>query len=244
MHDAAPVWILQTHADDGPAAFGRWLDAVGIGRRVFPVAEPGGVPTRLAPGVRALAMLGGPMSVNDELPWLRAVERLMRSAIEAGVPVIGHCLGGQMLARCLGAKVADLPAPEIGWWPVELTEAGRAHAWLADWPQQPVVLQWHYQGFELPAGATLLAASAAAPRQAFACGPHLGMQFHIEIDADKLERWIDDGRAELALASRHPASVQDEAALRQATARHLDASLNLAARLYTRWCEGAGLRAA
>jgi GMP synthase-like glutamine amidotransferase len=123
--------------------------------------------------------------------------------------------------------------PEIGWSTITRHDGDEARAWLGDAPQL-AVYQWHEQTFGLPQGAQWLASNAACAHQAFSHGPHLAMQFHIEVDAEKLDRWSREapraGDARLA----HP-SVQDEAAMRASTARHLRDSQATAARIYTRW---------
>ena len=104
--------------------------------------------------------------------------------------MIGHCLGGQLMARALGVRVVDSPAPEVGWQPLSVADSDAARDWFGP-VRQTTVFQWHYEAFELPPGAQRLASSDACPNQAFAMGPHLGMQFHIEVDVAKSHagRW-------------------------------------------------------
>jgi GMP synthase (glutamine-hydrolysing) len=183
-------------------------------------------------GYAALAVLGGEMSANDPLPSLRQAERLILQAIERGAPVIGHCLGGQLMARALGARVVDSPAPEIGWQPLHVEPAGAGWFGAAG---RHVVFQWHYEAFELPPGAVRLAGSAACPNQAFAIGPHLGLQFHIEVDADKVTAWAGEqsARWQRALAA-HPETCQGGDAMVRGVAE-LAAHQALADRLYAGW---------
>lgn len=233
MPSAAPrVLILQPLASDGPAFLAHWLRQRGQAFTLCQVAEGHTVPTE-AGDWDAIAMLGGTMSVNDELPFLRRAEALMRDAIGRGVPIVGHCLGGQMLARALGAPTTDNPEPEIGWSHIETTADPLATAWLGERATLPAY-QWHFQTFALPAGATLLARNAACAHQAFAFGPHLGMQFHIEVDAEKLGRWRTEAPADGHPLRAH-AGVQGEAAMQADTARWLADSQATAARIYGRW---------
>jgi GMP synthase (glutamine-hydrolysing) len=140
----------------------------------------------------AIVAMGGPMSVNDdaELPWLTAEKRLIGDAVRAGVPYWGACLGVQLLAASLGARVYAGPAPEVGVLPVTLTAEGRADPVFRDLPAQFPTLQWHGDTFDLPQGATLLASSPAYPNQAFRFGRRAyGVQFHVEVTEPMAAEW-------------------------------------------------------
>jgi GMP synthase-like glutamine amidotransferase len=194
-------------------------------------------------GYSALAILGGEMSANDALPSLRQAETLILDAMARDKPVIGHCLGGQLMARALGARVGASPAPEVGWHPITLLDTPPARQWFGEDAPGPV-FQWHEEAFDLPVGATRLACSAACPNQAFAVGPHLAMQFHLEVDEEKLRRWsLLDSEAYRSLQQRH-ASVHGGPAMRDAMAVHLPVQQALADRVYARWLAGVAGRAA
>jgi GMP synthase (glutamine-hydrolysing) len=228
------VLVLQHLSTDGPAYLATWLQRVGIDADVRNTGAGEPYPDDLT-GYAGLAILGGEMSANDPLPSLRQAERLVLQAMDRGVPVIGHCLGGQLMARALRAQVVDSPAPEVGWQPIDIVAGPAAEAWFGP-ERRPVVFQWHYEAFELPPGAERLAGSAACPNQAFAIGPHLGMQFHIEVDAEKVGRWSQEQSARYRQASDgHAASVQDGDAIRRGVVRHLPAHHALADRVYRRW---------
>ncbi len=229
-----PVLVLQHLTGDGPAWLGRWLHREGVPFEVRNTEAGQDFPPSIE-GFGALAILGGEMSANDPLPSLRQAERLILQAMERGVPVIGHCLGGQLMARALGRSIGPSPAPEVGWQPMVVSDDPVAREWFgAAGPR--VVFQWHYEAFDLPAGAVRLAGSTACPNQAFAIGPHLGMQFHIEVDEEKVDRWSrDTGARFLDALAAHPASVQDGDAMRRELAEHLAAHQALADRLYRRW---------
>ena len=234
---ALPVLILQHLSGDGPAYLGQWLAQRGIAADVRNAEAGAALPDDLSRH-SALAVLGGEMSANDPLPALRGAERLILDAMGRGRPVLGHCLGGQLMARALGARVVDSPAPEIGWQPMQVLPGAGPEAWFGA-PGPVHVFQWHYEAFELPPGAERLATSSACPNQAFAVGPHLAMQFHIEVDAEKIGRWSRDTgeRFHTALGS---CSVQDGAAMRAGLATHLSRHQALADRLYARWWAAAG----
>src|SRR3978361_114295 len=154
------------------------------------IDETGALPE--GEGFDAIVAMGGPMSVNDEaeLPWLVAEKRLIASAVRDGVPYFGACLGAQLRASSLGARVYAGPAPEVGILPVELTDAGRVDPVLGSLDGQILTLQWHGDTFDLPADAVLLAGSPAYPPQACRYGewPY-GIQFHIEVSAEMAEEW-------------------------------------------------------
>jgi GMP synthase-like glutamine amidotransferase len=226
-----PVLILQYMNIAGPAYLAGWLSGRGAAFEVRNAEADNGFPADLSCHA-ALAVLGGEMSANDELPALRRAEQLIREAMRDGKPVIGHCLGGQLMARALGARVVASPAPEIGWQPMQVLDDPEAEAWFGA-PGPRRVCHWHFESFELPPGARLLAASEACPRQAFAIGPHLAMQFHVEVDAATVERWSRD---DLNLEPRHDRrAVQTGEAMRAGVAQHLAAQQRLADRVYARW---------
>ncbi|MEK6720344.1 MAG: type 1 glutamine amidotransferase [Chloroflexota bacterium] len=139
----------------------------------------------------AIIAMGGPMSVNDESdhPWLVAEKRLIRDAVGAGVPFWGACLGVQLLASSLGARVYPGPAPEVGILDVTLTEAALADPVFAGLPRVMPTLQWHGDTFDLPENAVLLASSAEYPNQAFRTGRAYGLQFHLEVSRDMAIAW-------------------------------------------------------
>jgi GMP synthase-like glutamine amidotransferase len=132
--------------------------------------------------VEALVVMGGPMSANDtaSLPWLAAEKKLVEQVVRAGRPMLGVCLGAQILASALGARVYRAKSREIGWWPLRVRAEARSGTPLADWPETLVPLHWHGETFDLPEGASHLAATEACPHQAFLWGRVLGLQFHVE----------------------------------------------------------------
>jgi GMP synthase (glutamine-hydrolysing) len=139
-----------------------------------------------------IVAMGGPMSVNDEAehPWLIAEKRLIREAVEAGVGYWGACLGVQLLASALGARVYAGPAPEVGVLPVTLTAEGMNDPVLGGLPRELPALQWHGDTFDLPEGAVLLASSPAYANQAFRYGrAAYGVQFHVEVTGDMAREW-------------------------------------------------------
>ena len=153
-------------------------------------------------GFDAIIAMGGPMSVNDDatLPWLNAEKRWVKEAVLAGQPYWGVCLGVQLLAASLEARVYPGPKPEVGIMPVFLTRAAHDDPVFSGLPHELVTFQWHGETFELPDGAVLLATSPAYPNQAFRWGKKAyGIQFHVEISADLVKQWSQVPAYRLAL---------------------------------------------
>lgn len=156
-----------------------------------------------------VVVLGGPIGVyeEDEYPFLREEFAALRPRLEQKRPTLGICLGAQMIAKLLGARVGPGPAKEIGWGSVSLSEAGRASvlAPLADVP----VLHWHGDNVDLPAGAVSLASTPSCPHQAFAVGDTiLALQFHIEADPVRIEQWLVGHTVELGKAGIDPRELR------------------------------------
>jgi GMP synthase (glutamine-hydrolysing) len=150
-----------------------------------------------------LIILGGPMGVYDEeqFPFLRWEKRIIRAAIDEAVPLLGVCLGAQLIAVALGAEVYHGPVKEIGWSPISITPHGQVDSLLGYLPESATVFQWHGDGFDLPSRAVRLASSVNFENQAFRLGKSIyGLQFHLEVTPRMIERWIDQRSKDLAQA--------------------------------------------
>jgi GMP synthase (glutamine-hydrolysing) len=144
-------------------------------------------------GYHGLVLLGGPMSVNDtpHHPHLKTEIELVRKAIDRGLPILGICLGAQLIAKALGAHVQRSPETEIGWYDVEPTAAAADDPLLRHLQCPERIFQWHADAFDIPQGAVILARSAACENQAFRWGDKVyGLQFHLEVDEHLIERWL------------------------------------------------------
>ncbi|HIG69104.1 MAG TPA: type 1 glutamine amidotransferase [Myxococcales bacterium] len=145
-------------------------------------------------GYHGIVVLGGPMNVDqvDAFPHLKTEVRLLKQAIASEMPVLGICLGAQLLAKALGAQVRPNGEKEIGWYDVEPTTAGREDPLFAHFETREKIFQWHSDTFEIPEGAVHLATSPACSNQAFRFGANAyGFQFHLEVDPPMIERWLD-----------------------------------------------------
>ena len=188
--------VLQHVPFEGPAAIADWAAARGAGIAVTHLYRGGELPA-LA-DFDMLTVMGGPMSANDEaqLAWLAPEIALVRDAIGAGKIVLGVCLGAQIIAKSLGAKVYAGQRKEIGWFDVKRTEA--AHPIFDGLPAAFPVFHWHGETFDLPAGAVRLAETASTPNQAFAVGGRvLGLQFHMEATSASVEGLLQNAADEI-----------------------------------------------
>jgi GMP synthase (glutamine-hydrolysing) len=163
------------------------------------VAAEGGEPPGDASAWDAIMVFGGAMHPDQdaEHPWLGAEARFIEHALAIEVPLLGVCLGAQLIARAAGAEIGPAARSEIGWHEVELTEQGSTDPVLGALPGRFAAFQWHYYSFALPEGAVLLASSPAA-RQAYRLREHCwGIQFHAEVDRHMLDHWLHAGQDEL-----------------------------------------------
>lgn len=165
-----------------------------------------------------IVAMGGPMNVyeEDHYPFLREETAFLHTAIAANVPVLGVCLGAQLIAKACGARVVKAPRPEIGWFPITLCDAATHDPAFAGLPRECTVLHWHEDMALLPEDAVLLASSAACPHQAFRVGSALALQFHVEITHAMLADWTADKPALRHIADEHArfASALDSYAMR------------------------------
>lgn len=188
---SSPLLVLQHIACEPPAAYEDELHARGL--ELVRVELDEGEPLPDWREFAGIVAMGGPMGAYEDHRhgWLRQEKRLIAEAVRSGLPFWGVCLGAQLLAASLGARVFPGPEPEVGVLPVQLTEAASADPVFAGLPAEFVTLQWHGDTFELPPGATLLAASPAYPYQAFAWRRAYGLQFHLEVTPELAAQWAD-----------------------------------------------------
>jgi GMP synthase (glutamine-hydrolysing) len=182
---------VQHIACEPPAAFEDELRSRGLELERVELDEGEALPDWR--GFDATIVMGGPMGAyeDDAHPWLVDEKRTLREAVEAGHPVWGVCLGAQLLAAALGARVYPGPQAEVGLLDVELTAAAASDPVFAEAPRRFPTLQWHGDTFDLPPGATLLASSPAYPNQAFSYARAYALQFHLEVSPELAAEWGD-----------------------------------------------------
>ena len=229
-----PIVVFRFNPTEGPAHFADWLDASGLPWRLCAIDRADPVPSDPR-DFAGIAMMGGPMSVTDALPWIAPLSGFLRDAVAHRVPVIGHCLGGQLLAQALGARVTRTSVPEIGWLDVTATDERARDAWFGG-RDRFVAFQWHYDAFDLPAGAARVLANDFNPNQAYVIDDrHIGFQCHVEMTRDLVETWCRTGADELPAQSL-PARQSRAEILRDVDARV--AALNgVADGIYARWSQ-------
>lgn len=210
------VEVLQHVPFEGPGAIEAWARARGHGLSVTRLDRgeiPGG-----SGEAAALVVMGGPMGVHDEgdHPWLRREKRLIAETVARGGRVLGICLGAQLIADALGARVYASGRQEIGWWPIDWTPAARSSRLFAGMPPRLDVFHWHGDTFDLPSGAIHLASSPACTNQAFALGDRvIGLQYHLEVTGEGVEDLVHNAAADLAAGPY----VQAEAVIRAGVTR-------------------------
>ena len=230
-----PVAVLRFSPTEGPAYFAEWLDRRGIAWTMVPLDAGAAAP--VDPRAHAgIAMMGGPMSVNDDEPWVAPVCNLLRDAVGQGVPVLGHCLGGQLLAKALGAPVTRAPVAEIGWIDVEITDAGAKTSWFGG-RNRFTTFQWHYDAFALPPRATRVLTNGFNANQAYVVDDrHIGFQCHIEMTPDLVAAWLADGAEQLPSSSSDAMQTADD--IRRDLTARIAALHAVADDVYARWASG------
>lgn len=232
-----PVAIFRHAPSEGPGYFATFLAENGIPMELIAVDQGAAVPRDPVP-FGGLVFMGGPMSVNDDLPWIAPTLALIRDAVARDIPVLGHCLGGQLIAKALGATVGANPVKEIGWGDVSSLDNAVARDWFGAPPAGFLAFHWHGETFNVPEGAVRILESRYCPNQAFALGTkHLAMQCHVEMTEEMVKTWCAIGADEVAAAAASPA-VQAPNVMQERLAERIATLNGAAARIYRRWIRG------
>ncbi|MGH8750603.1 MAG: type 1 glutamine amidotransferase [Burkholderiales bacterium] len=230
-----PVAIFRHALTEGPGYFATFLDNHAIPWILVKIDEGDAVPPQ-PNAYSGLVFMGGPMSVNDNLPWIPQVLALIRHAVSAEIPVLGHCLGGQLMSKALGGVVGKNAVREIGWGEVNIENNPVARQWLGDTLESFLSFHWHGETFSIPPGASRILSNSWCENQAFAMGKHLSLQCHVEMTPQLIHSWCETGAREIAT---HPGpSVQDAQAMQADLAKRVPQLHSVADQLYSRWIKG------
>jgi len=231
-----PVAIFRHSPTEGPGYFATYLDARGISWRLVALDHGEAVPAD-SRHFSGLVFMGGPMSVNDDLPWIAPVLELIRQGVADNVPVLGHCLGGQLMSKALGGIVGRNPVKEIGWGEILVADSPVARQWFGAGLERFESFHWHGETFSIPPGGVRIMGNRHCENQGFVIGNSLGMQCHVEMTTELIETWCKSGAEELAESKASPA-VQSAEQMRRGMEEKLDALRAVATRLYDRWAKG------
>ena len=230
-----PVAIFRHSSTEGPGYFATYLDHRSIPWQLVKIDAGEAVPADPR-SFSGLVFMGGPMSVNDDLPWIEPELQLIRAAVDADVPALGHCLGGQLMSKALGGAVSRNPVKEIGWGDISVLDVPPALQWFGHASPSFLSFHWHGETFTLPSGAQRILSSAYCENQAFALGKHLGMQCHIEMTREMVDSWCASGAREIQ-HSKSPA-VQSVEEIKTDVDRRLANLHRIAEGAYDRWITG------
>lgn len=226
-----PLYIFRHIECEGPGYLGEVLSRLAIPSQVIAIDRNESVPASIA-GCSGLVFMGGPMSVNDPLPWIAQELELIREAHAQDLPVLGHCLGGQLISKALGGTVSANPVREIGWHTVRKLHNDIAESWLGELPYRMELFHWHGETFSVPDHAERILESDHCARQAFASRNTLALQCHVEMTALMVRDWTSRYRQELEKPS--PA-VQSAESMTENLAGRIAGLQQIADRLYLRW---------
>lgn len=190
---AKEILIIKHIGIEGPGSIGEVFENTAWDIREINLDKCEKFPDNFS-DIEAIISLGGPMNVyeEDKFPFLKEEDIFLRKAIKENIPILGICLGAQILAKACAAKIQKAKTKEIGWYNVSLTKVGRMDPLFLNLPKDFTVFQWHEDTFEIPKGAQRLAESESCPNQAFRFGGNsYGMQFHIEVTPDMVESWVN-----------------------------------------------------
>ncbi len=230
-----PVIIFRFLAHEGPGYLGDFLSAQNLEWLLIKVDEGEPLPASIL-AYSGMVLMGGPMSVNDDLPWIAPILALIREAKVADIPVLGHCLGGQLMSKAFGAEITKNPIKEIGWGEVTVSKNETAKNWFGS-IETFNAFHWHGETFALPAGSIHLLASPYCQNQAWSIGKHLAFQTHIEMTAEMVTKWCEEGVEELENAKTSSA-VQQADAMQQELPLHCFFLNKVAKQIYTQWIQG------
>jgi GMP synthase-like glutamine amidotransferase len=230
-----PIAIFRHSPTEGAGQFALFLTEHAIPWQMVHIDQGETVP-KDAGVFSGLVFMGGPMSVNDDLPWIAPTLALIRDAYAKDIPLLGHCLGGQLMSKALGGVVSKNPIKELGWGKVNVADNATARQWFGD-IREFESFHWHGETFSLPQGAVHLLSSAHCANQAYAIGKHLAMQCHVEMTEPMIREWCKEGASEVAANASSPA-VQSTQVMQAQMHDKLPELHRVATQLYRQWLHG------
>ncbi len=229
------VIIFRFLGREGPGYLGDFLDEQNIPWRMVRIDEGEAVPSSIL-DYSGMVLMGGPMSVNDDLPWIPPLLERIREAKAADIPLLGHCLGGQLISKALGGTVGANQVKEIGWGEVNVKDYETAKFWFGN-IQTFNAFHWHGETFTLPEGAIHLLSSQYCQNQAYSIGKHIAFQTHIEVTAEMVKKWCEESADELQESASSPA-VQQAGEMQQELELHCFFLNKVAKQVYSQWIKG------
>ncbi|HEC20743.1 MAG TPA: type 1 glutamine amidotransferase [Gammaproteobacteria bacterium] len=228
-----PIRIFRHIACEGPGYFGTFLEKHNIPFELVRI-DAGETPPDTIDDISGLVFMGGPMSVNDDLPWIPQELALIRQAVDTGLPVLGHCLGGQLISKALGGEISANPVKEIGWLPVQKIPGPQADHWLEGFTDNTELFHWHGETFSIPEGASAILRSEHCDHQGFVIGNTLALQCHVEMTGEMVDEWATLYSDEL----NNPApTVQDQDEITRNLDERVKRLQAVADALYLRWLQ-------
>lgn len=229
-----PIVVFRHAQCEGAGYLGYFLNQQQIPWQEVRIDLGHAIPTSSKP-FSGLVFMGGPMSVNDKLPWIPEAIRLIQHAYEKDVPVLGHCLGGQLMSKAFGAAITKNPVAEIGWGKLHVQNNADASKWFGN-TTDFIGFHWHDETFALPKGATRLLSSEHCLNQAYASGKHLAMQCHVEMTDNLVKQWYQCWQNQVE-ASDSPA-VQNKQEMLENLSVKIEQLNYYAHGLYSKWTTG------
>lgn len=225
--------LIFLHMDDEhPGYIADYLRQTNIPYRIIRAYNSEPVPV-LEDSMAGLVFMGGVMSANDDIDWLKQELALIEQAIKMGVPLLGHCLGGQLISKALGQSVIKNPVPEVGWHHCVREKNNQAEDWLGTSDDPFIMFHWHVETFGIPDGAERLFSSAHCRNQAYIYADNvLAMQCHVEMTEPLITNWLSDCKDDL---SNESASEQTYEQIKDNLVDKVSALNRVADNLYGRW---------
>ena len=230
-----PVIIFRFLGREGAGYLGDFLTAQNIPWQLHEIDLGKPAPASIL-AYSGMVLMGGPMSVNDDLPWIASILALVREAVSNDIPVLGHCLGGQLMSKALSATITQNAIKEIGWGEVTVSNNQAAKNWFGN-IETFNAFHWHGETFALPQGSIHLLASPNCQNQAWSIGKHLAFQTHIEMTVEMVQKWCEEGADEL-VESADSIAVQQATQMQETLPVHVFFLNKVANQVYMQWIQG------